>query len=122
MNKSLFLLLLFLWLYASCIAQQKATNPTFSILEAPADWGKEQFSLPPSFAPNFPFAGIEQVRFAPGWTDSSSVEFWTYSFAWFVEGKQALSDKRLQQLTEAYFSGLSQSVGKSNDLAAETTN
>lgn len=120
MNKPLSLLLLFLWLYASCLAQNAETGATTSILEAPADWGKESFSLPPAFAPGITFSGIEHVRFAPGWADSSSTQFWTYSFAWYIEGKQALTEKHLRQVTEDYFSGLTESVGKSNGLAAET--
>ncbi|QHT67294.1 hypothetical protein GXP67_11935 [Rhodocytophaga rosea] len=119
MHKTLLLVFYFLYLYASCQAQVKEIQASPSLLEAPADWGKESFSLPPSFAPSITFAGLEEVRFAPGWFDSSSIQFWTYSFAWYIEGKQALADKRLQQLTEDYFSGLSQSVGKINGLAAE---
>lgn len=119
MNKSVLLLFLFLWSYSCCLAQKKDNKAALSLLEAPADWSKESFALPPSFAPDINFSGIEQVRFAPGWADSSSVQFWTYSFAWFVEGKQELTEKRLKELMQSYFTGLSQSVGQSKGIAAE---
>jgi hypothetical protein len=119
MHKPIFLLFIFLCLSTCCLAQKNENKATLSFLEAPADWSKESFALPPSFAPGISFSGIEQVRFAPGWADSSSVQFWTYSFAWYIAGKQDLTEKRLKELMQSYFTGLSQSVGQSKGMAAE---
>jgi len=87
-----------------------------NILDAPKDWKKESFTFPLDFAPELAFTGIEEARFTPDWSDQASPEFWTYTFAWYVDEKINLSESKLQELTEIYFHGLTNTVGKSKGL------
>lgn len=79
--------------------------PPYS-LPAPAGWGVERFSLPPDFAPSFSYAGVEDVRFAPGWGDVQSEEHWCYSFLWWLEGTPKVDVAILQSHLTAYYTGL----------------
>ena len=116
MKKYFLLSCYFLWFSIDSFAQTAAMN----ILITPENWKKESFTFPLDFAPKLNFTGIEEARFAPGWSDKKSPEFWTYSFAWYVDGAINLTEKRLQQFTADYFNGLTQVVGKSKGLKAET--
>lgn len=85
------------------------------ILEAPAGWGVEQIPIPLGFAPSLEFSGLEDIRFAPGWSDSRSPEFWTYKFAWEIAEDPQLNEARLSLMLETYFAGLAQAVSQLGD-------
>jgi hypothetical protein len=72
----------------------------------PAGWTTEHFSLPPEFAPQITYKGIEDIRFAPGWGDSKSDEHWTYCFLWWLEGSPKIDAVTLQANLKAYYEGL----------------
>ena len=72
----------------------------------PAGWTTEHFSLPPEFAPQITFKGVEDIRFAPGWGDSKNDEHWTYSFLWWLEGSPKIDAVILQASLKAYYEGL----------------
>lgn len=67
-------------------------------------WPKETFGLPPSFAPELP-SGVESLRFTPGWRDPNSEQFWSYTFAMWID-ETAPKTSRIQELLDAYFDGL----------------
>jgi hypothetical protein len=75
-------------------------------LPMPKGWGIERFSFPIEFAPQIPYKGVEDVRFAPGWGDSSSAEHWTYAFLWWLEGKPVVDASTLAAHLTTYYSGL----------------
>lgn len=77
-----------------------------SVLEAPADWDEEQFPIPPGFAQEIDFEGMEDLRFSPGWRDSTSKEFWAYTFVWYVEYSGALTDSTIEHSLNLYYDGL----------------
>ena len=79
--------------------------PPYHLL-APGGWDKELFSLPPGFAPQIKYKGIEDVRFAPGWGDVKSDEHWTYGFLWWLEGGPKFDAAILQANLTAYYDGL----------------
>ena len=114
---SFFLLLASLNVFTQVENKDISSRP--NILEAPKDWKKESFTFPLDFAPKLNFTGIEEARFAPGWSDKTSDEFWTYSFAWYVDSNIDLTEQKLQELTAIYFNGLTQVVGKSNGMKLE---
>ena len=115
--KKYFLLSFYLLLITFSSLAQTTNVP---ILETPHNWKKESFTFPLGFAPKLTFTGIEEARFAPGWSDKTSPEFWTYTFAWYVDGNINLTEERLQTFTADYFNGLTQAVGKSKGLEAGT--
>lgn len=85
------------------------------ILESPAGWVVEQIPIPLGFAPSLAFHGLEDIRFAPGWSVPASPEFWTYKFAWEIAEDPQLDEERLSLMLETYYDGLSRAVSQSGD-------
>jgi hypothetical protein len=75
-------------------------------LPKPAGWGSETFPLPPGFAKEITYSGAEDIRFTPGWAKNKSEQYWSYAFAWLVEGKQTLDEKILNKYMTAYYKGI----------------
>ena len=115
MKKYILLSFCLLFISLNVFAQTTKT----AILKAPDNWKKESFNFPLDFAPKLNFTGIEEARFAPGWADKTSPEFWTYSFAWYVDGNINLTEERLQTFIGEYFNGLTQVVGASKGMKKE---
>ena len=53
-------------------------------LPFPDGWNVERFSIPIDFAPGIAYKGVEDIRFAPGWGDKKSEEYWSYCFLWWL--------------------------------------
>jgi hypothetical protein len=80
-------------------------NPPYS-LSTPRGWDVERFPIPISFAPDIQYTGVEDVRFAPGWGNSKSNEYWTYAFLWYLDGKPEMNSKVIELNLKAYYTGL----------------
>jgi len=102
MKKILVLLLLYFVVGGPLIYGQENAG----ILKAPDTWQREIIPFPLSFAPTIDFAGFEDLRFSPGWSDPGSQEFWTYSFAWYIELDSAMTEKKLAHYFNLYYDGL----------------
>ncbi|MBL8826817.1 MAG: hypothetical protein JNM18_07500 [Planctomycetaceae bacterium] len=87
-------------------------------LAAPADWGSETIKLPPGFAPDMKFTGVEHIRFAPGMMKPTSDSFFSYAFAFELEPQPALSEAVVKEEFLKYYRGLCTAVlkGKLPDL------
>jgi hypothetical protein len=77
-------------------------------LPAPQGWEVEQFEIPMQFAPSISYKGVEDVRFAPGWGNEKSEDYWSYAYLWWLEGTQQINAAVLQQHLKAYYEGLVQ--------------
>lgn len=75
-------------------------------LSTPAYWTTERFGIPIEFAPSIPYVGIEDVRFAPGWDNSSSEDYWVYSYLWYLQGQVSFDAATIEQNLNAYYTGL----------------
>ena len=75
-------------------------------LPKPTGWGSETFPLPPSFAPEIKFKGIEDIRFTPGWSKSDNEQYWSYAFIWLLEGKPDISNQLMTDYMAAYYKGI----------------
>jgi hypothetical protein len=82
--------------------------PSYKLI-VPEGWTTEQFGIPIQFAPSIPYAGVEDVRFAPGWGNSTSEDYWSYSYLWFLKGKQDFKLKTIAEHLAAYYTGLIES-------------
>jgi hypothetical protein len=80
-------------------------SPVYS-LPVPKGWSTEQFSLPPDFAKQITFKGVEDLRFFPGWGDPKSEEHWSYAFLWWLEGTEGIDANSLQDNLKRYYTGL----------------
>ena len=64
------------------------------------------FSLPADFAAVMTYKGVEDIRFAPGWGDSTKEDYWSYAFLWWLEANPAIDAASLQKNLQVYYSGL----------------
>ena len=62
-------------------------SPTY-LLSVPTGWSREVFSLPPDFAKQIKFKGVEELRFFPGWGDAKTEDYWSYAFL-MVAGRES---------------------------------
>jgi hypothetical protein len=79
--------------------------PTYNLI-IPRNWTTEKFAIPIDFAPSIPYTGIEDLRFAPGWDNASSEDYWTYAYLWYLSGTEKFEAKSIEQNLEAYYTGL----------------
>lgn len=75
-------------------------------LSVPNGWTIERFPIPIGFAPQIPYQGVEDIRFAPGWGKAESNEYWTYAFLWYLDGQQKMSAKIIENNLKEYYKGL----------------
>ena len=68
--------------------------------------GPKQFALPPDFAKQLSFKGVEDLRFFPGWGDPNSEEHWSYAFLWSLDGKPDIDAHVLQNNLTILYTGL----------------
>lgn len=76
------------------------------MLPVPNGWAIERFAIPISFAPQIVYKGVEDIRFAPGWSKAESDEYWSYAFLWYLEGEIAISSTVIDSNLKAYYTGL----------------
>lgn len=75
-------------------------------LAIPANWTIERFLIPISFAPKIPYTGVEDIRFAPGWGNVESEEYWSYAFLWYLDDTPKISSAIIANNLKAYYTGL----------------
>ncbi len=76
------------------------------LLPVPKGWQTEVFALPPDFAKQIPYKGVEELRFFPGWGDPNSEEHWSYAFLWSLDGKPDVDAHALQDNLKILYTGL----------------
>lgn len=101
MNKTIIFLLLFVSSSFLTFGQVEK-----SVLSAPEGWAKEIIPFPIGFAKSIDLVGFEDLRFTPNWRDKDSPNFWTYTFVWYVEKGDSVTESKLSEMLEAYFDGL----------------
>lgn len=75
-------------------------------LQVPARWSTELFALPAGFASEMTYKGVEDIRFAPGWADSTAADYWSYAYLWWLDENLMIDAESLQQNLQVYYSGL----------------
>lgn len=77
-----------------------------STLDAPETWNTERIPFPISFAREIPLTGIEDLKFAPGWSDATQDDYWTYVFVWYVDDFGKVNQDSLTSWVNRYYDGL----------------
>ncbi|MCE7991566.1 MAG: hypothetical protein HEP71_06285 [Roseivirga sp.] len=116
MKKSLLLIAL---LFIVGLAYSQESKPE-TVLSAPDTWGPEIFSFPLDFAPSINYQGFEDIRFAPGWSDTTANDYFTYTFVWYLDNDPKITTNKLTDHVKAYFGGLMTAVSERDDLPAVT--
>ena len=88
-----------------------AARPAFT-WPIPSGWRGETIRFPLGFAPELPYRGVEELRFAPGFFDAAAPGFWSYAFVWSLEGDPPLTLPQLQADLRVYFVGLARAVAE----------
>src|ERR1043166_8007887 len=83
-----------------------AQNQTAQLLNQPANWQFERFTLPPEFAPNIPYKGVEELRFSPGMFAEDSTSYFTYAFVAELDNINSISKDDIKNYLLEYFKGL----------------
>jgi hypothetical protein len=75
-------------------------------------WAKESIALPPAFAPDMKWKGVEELRFAPGMFKADSDSFLSYTLLFWLPDDQKIDGKTMEQELLAYYRGLAKAVLK----------
>jgi hypothetical protein len=59
-----------------------------------------------AFAPQITYKGVEDIRFAPNWSNIKSDKYWSYAFLWYLEGAPFMGAGIIQNNLKAYYAGL----------------
>jgi hypothetical protein len=98
-----------------------AQQQTPQLLKQPPDWQFERFTLPPQFAPDFPYKGAEELRFSPGMFTKSSNEYFTYAFVAELSDTKNISQDGIQKYLLEYFKGLCGSTARDRKLVVDVS-
>ena len=103
----------------SIAAKSQEAKP--QLLKEPANWTFERFTLPPEFAPGFPYKGVEELRFSPGMFNKDSTTYFTYAFVAKLDNVTAISQNEIRDYLLEYFKGLCSRTAKDRKLVIDTT-
>lgn len=106
-------LLLTLAMIASVYAQETIVMPYH--LAAPQGWGKETIPLPPEFAPDMKWHGIEELRFAPNFLKPDSTTFFSYALLFWLPDTVKVDSATLQSELLVYYQGLAKAVSEGKE-------
>ncbi len=90
-------------------------------ITVPAGWKGEQIPLPPSFAKEMQFKGIEEARFSPGMFQEKSETFFSYFFVFKIDSGSELTQKNIERELLTYYQGLSRSIFNSRKKKIDTS-
>ncbi len=106
---------------SSTPAQDPAAEPKFVFETGVPPWKGERLELPPGFAPDLGWIGVEHIRFAPGMFDADAPDFFSYVLAFLLSADTDVSKENLEKELLTYYRGLSKAVmkGKGQSVNAE---
>ena len=81
-------------------------NDIENVLEAKNDWRSEVLEFPLIFARDLEYEGEEHIRFAPGWGEIDSEDYFSYVFLWMIKENPNLNSSKLESILNIYFDGL----------------
>ncbi len=81
-------------------------NNINNVLEAKNDWRSEVLEFPLIFAGDLDYEGEEHIRFAPGWGETNSEDYFSYVFLWILEEDPMINEAALENIMNIYFDGL----------------
>jgi hypothetical protein len=105
MSRSALLPLIFALALPACAGRPAFTWP------APEGWRSETIPFPLGFAPDLPYRGLEEIRFAPAFFNPEAPGYFSYAFVWWLEGNPTLDNTTLERDLARYFAGLCGAVG-----------
>lgn len=90
------------------------------MLRVPEGWRHERFALPPEFAPETAWKGVEDLSFAPGMFENDAPDWFSYGMALAFDGDVELDGPALERFFLAYYRGLAREVAKGKSFTVDT--
>jgi hypothetical protein len=95
-------------------------KPAFPLRWPAAEgWRTETIPFPLEFAPELGYAGVEELRFSPGFRKPGDPQYFTYAFVWVIAGAERIDAARLEGDLKQYFHGLMTAVARERKLSAK---
>ncbi|HTL32003.1 MAG TPA: hypothetical protein VL326_02695 [Kofleriaceae bacterium] len=91
--------------------------PAATPWQVPAGWKHELIPFPLEFAPALGHAGVEELRFAPGFFDPAAPGYWAYAFVWRLDGRPVFDAPTVAAALTTYFRGLVAAVDEKHEIA-----
>ena len=111
MKRSFYLLLaLSLVITLPLAAQDENSKSPVPDFHTPKEWRGETLTLPPGFASDLKWNGIEHIRFAPGMFKPESESFFSYVLVFLLNKDSDVSRENLHAQILTYYRGLSKAV------------
>lgn len=85
-------------------------EPRFLFDTGSPPWKGERIPLPPGFARDLGWTGVEEIRFAPGMFQPDEPDFFSYILVFALQPDSDISEKGLKQELLTYYQGLSEAV------------
>jgi len=99
----------------------KSQDAKAEFLKEPSTWSFESFPLPPVFSPDFPYKGVEELRFSPGMFKKDSLDYFSYAFVAQLDNTTAIMQSEIKNYLLTYFKGLCGSTAKERKLSIDTS-
>jgi hypothetical protein len=96
-------------LFLTTAAAGEPEKPPYQVPQ-PKGWGREKIDLPPKFAPDMAWKGVEELRFAPGMFKADAADFLSYSLLFWLADDQKTDAKTMEREVLTYYRGLSKAV------------
>lgn len=116
MIRSLLLSLFLLTLSLSGSAQESSVE-----FHTPPEWRGESIQLPPGFAPDLKWNGVEHIRFAPGMFQPDSESFFSYVLVFLLKDGDDVSEAAVKEQILTYYQGLAKAVMGSKQISVDTS-
>jgi hypothetical protein len=88
----------------------RAADPVFHFETGPPAWRGERIALPPGFAPDLGWTGVEEIRFAPGMFEAEAPDFFSYILVFHLAPDSDVSEAGLKRELLVYYRGLAKAV------------
>ncbi|MCG8603028.1 MAG: hypothetical protein MI807_22980 [Verrucomicrobiales bacterium] len=92
----------------------------FHFETGPPAWKGERILLPPGFARDLGWKGVEEIRFAPGMFRADKPDFFSYVLVFVLEPEADISGDGLRKELLTYYAGLSKAVMAGAGQTVET--
>lgn len=96
-------------------------EPTFHFDTGVPPWKGERLVLPPGFAPDLGWSGVEQIRFAPGMFQADQPDFFSYVLVFLLAAESEVTEAALKRELLIYYRGLSHAVMTGKEVPVDTS-
>lgn len=105
----------------SPILTARAAEPVFQFDTGSPAWRGERIALPPGFARDLGWTGVEEIRFAPGMFEAEAPDFFSYLLVFHLAPDSDVSEAGVKRELLVYYRGLASAVMSGKEKTVDTT-